>query len=574
MQVKFKDKMSTRIVRRTLILIFVLVSVISGITYLSLTKELNERTNSSAKGVWSAVSKTIEVETLKTLIENPAVDSEAYLEIKSDLTTIKEAVNAKYLHIVIKSDAGYRYLVDGLEDSEESVIPLERVESVYQENYSSVGAANEPIYGTFDKYDGRILFSNYFPLFDGQNNLIGYLGADFDVTKDVENTFDTFMWILLLTLIAMLVIGGILTLTIRNALKPIAYLADACNALAAYDFTQEIKTDFKGEFKILASALLSLKSNNVSLISEIKKISTHVVMNFHTVQESSHTISAMIQETTATLGDTTKNMEDQAREMDGLSNSSHTLAHNVEGMSESILKSVKEGEVVKINALKSSAHMSQMKTQFTETAQGFDVLSKKMTDLYDKSGLILSIIETIRGIAGQTNLLALNASIEAARAGEQGRGFAVVAEEIRKLAEESASSVSEIDDIIKNVLSEIKVSNDITSENFELISKSNHQIEQTLKQYSDTERSVNTILNRFETLENQVKAIGKVQEHVLKGTTWVNGLTQQNVQMIETIVAASEEECANVEEITASIDSLHQLIQSLNEQIAIYKVNP
>ena len=154
----------------------------------------------------------------------------------------------------------------------------------------------------------------------------------------------------------------------------------------------------------------------------------------------------------------------------------------------------------------------------TTILQNTDDGQQKVQDdvqlLVEKVNSVTSVMSFIQGIADQTNLLALNASIEAARAGEAGKGFAVVAEEVRKLADETKSSVVSIKEDINQLLqltNNIEKQTKVSTENLHTGVKDALRITQTLDELNET---LQTQGSRFEEIARATKLQAKAASEV------------------------------------------------------------
>lgn len=339
------------------------------------------------------------------------------------------------------------------------------------------------------------------------------------------------------------------------------------------DLTQDINTTNKDEIGKL-SAELSKSTNNIKeLISEINS-STEKLSDF------SQELSANTEEVYSKIDIAKYSTEEIFKGSEELSATTSEINYSIEEINENIgklteksKKSNESGKEIQQRAIHTKEKVS-LALQGTKSI--FEEKNMKILTAIEKGKVVEEILfmaDSIASISEQTNLLALNASIEAARAGEHGRGFAVVAEEVRKLAEESSTTVSDIQRIIK----EVKGAFANLSENTkEILSYIENNVHPEYEMFMDTmvqyENDAINMSNMAMESEVSTEAISKIIEQATQSVKNVAETTKQSVAGTEEINETIKDIYVAIEEITKTTQTQAEISELLSNLVKKFKI--
>jgi methyl-accepting chemotaxis protein len=273
-------------------------------------------------------------------------------------------------------------------------------------------------------------------------------------------------------------------------------LATGLKHLSSGDLTFTLSRPFADDFE-------SLRADFNAAVEQLRA-------TLGSVAQATGSIDSGSREISQSADDLSKRTEQQAASLEETAAALDEITANVASSS----KRAEEARTVAIQANDSARSSGGVVANAVEA----------MSRIEQSSGQISSIIGVIDDIAFQTNLLALNAGVEAARAGEAGKGFAVVAQEVRELAQRSATAAREIKDLIRN---------------------SSAEVDNGVKLVSATGEALKTIEGYIVTINQHMDAIATSAREQSVGLSEVNTavnqmdqVTQQNAAMVEEANAA------------------------------------
>ncbi len=346
------------------------------------------------------------------------------------------------------------------------------------------------------------------------------------------------------SLFALLCIGIGGTLLIRSVVNPIRKAVHHFGRIAEGSLTQDI--DFSGRDEI------------GQMMSGLAAMQVHLKVMLDEITANSMTIQARSLELQQGMTEVVRKSQEQHDRVQSTAAATEEFSQSVVDVAASAEQAALAAADSQNLVRDSNVSISNSMDATGRVVNAVQQSSATIADLNESIDKIGAITQTIKEIADQTNLLALNAAIEAARAGEAGRGFAVVADEVRKLAERTSTSTSDINGMVTEIQS-------ATHKAVGSMSQAVREVEEGIGMMRDSVSG----LSRITEVSGDVSVQAR---HIAEAAKEQAVASEQVASNMEQITALIESNTASAQQASVATDNLTHTAQSLQELVAYFEL--
>lgn len=310
------------------------------------------------------------------------------------------------------------------------------------------------------------------------------------------------------------------------------------------------------QYMIMSKNELTILQNEFSnAIEKIKNIAKYINCEFNKL----HKLGTEINKTNKDLLSNSKYIHGKDDYMNNLNSGlsyCDDLKENLNTITNNIQQLKNKSIIAEETNNKGLDAMGKLKEKFNRNEESTLKIAQNVDMLMKKSGVIGTIVSTIKDISQKTNLLALNASIEAARAGDNGKGFAVVANEIKKLSNQTVSAVSSIESTVIEIQKEIKNTKIKMDEEKKEVNEARNALKTVNKSFEDIGECVLDMIFGMNILFNQIGYIEDNKDEITEYITNKIGATSKVHNQIEDFEKMLIKQDSLIKELISSIETV------------------
>lgn len=331
---------------------------------------------------------------------------------------------------------------------------------------------------------------------------------------------------------------------LRAISQPLHRLTRAVEVMAKGDFSERLALARSDEFGVLAQGYDRMGNDLSTLVGQIQTSGIQVNSSINeiaaTLREQQATATE-IAATTTQIGATSREISATSKEL------VRTMGAVASG-----------AEQTAALAGSGQSGLVQMEETMGRVMEATASINAKLAVLTEKADNISQVVTAITKVADQTNLLSLNAAIEAEKAGEYGRGFSVVATEIRRLADQTAMSTLDIEQMVREIQSAVSAGVMGMDKFSEEVRRGTHDVRQVGEQLSQVIEHVQAMVPRFEAVNEGVQAQATGAEQITQALTQLSEAAQQTVDALQ--------------QSNQAVDELHQVSAGLRDGVSKFKL--